>query len=320
MARRRTLSFMLLFVGASAVSPLAAAVNCRDVPPKDTNPALDEYLEEHLVCVDPAAGRRDRLLVFLPGTRAMPHRYSMFIREAAAMGLHAIGLRYANMFAINYEVCPYMKDASCYEDSRAEILYGQGVFEPLDIGPGGSAVGRLTSLLAHLHRRFPAEGWGQYLGRDGKPIWSSIVIAGQSQGGGNATMIARDNPVARLINFAWSDRYQGKIAPWLTEPFATPAEDLYVFEHMRDRIASRRDMWPLIGIDRLGPETSVDGAKPPFGGSHILTTDIEPSQSNTAGGPHNSVVVDDFTPLREDGTPVLDYVWRHLLDVPAGRR
>jgi hypothetical protein len=50
-----------------------------------------------------------------------------------------------------------------------------------------------------------------------------------------------------------------------------------------------------------------------------LTTDVEPSQPNTAGGPHNSVVVDDFTPLREDGTPALRYVWRHLLDVQAGR-
>ena len=104
---------------------VGAEVECRRVAPKATDAAIDECLQDHVVCIDPAAAKKNRLFVYLPGTRALAHRYTMLTQEAARSGLHAISLRYVNNFAVNFEVCPYMDDVDCYEDVRKEIIYAE---------------------------------------------------------------------------------------------------------------------------------------------------------------------------------------------------
>jgi hypothetical protein len=51
---------------------------------------------------------------------------------------------------------------------------------------------------ARLDRHHPGEGWSRYLKHD-YPKWSRIIVAGWSQGGGNAALIACDQRVARVI-------------------------------------------------------------------------------------------------------------------------
>jgi dienelactone hydrolase len=299
----------------------AAEVECRRVAPKATDAAIDECLQDHVVCIDPAAAKRNRLFVYLPGTRALAHRYTMLTQEAARSGLHAISLRYVNNFAVNFEVCPYMNDVDCYEDVRKEIIYAEDALESLEITRANSVVNRLVKLLLYLDEQHPGEGWRQYVGPDGEPDWSSIVISGHSQGAGHATMIARDNRVARLIVFAWADVAAGGLAPWIAPPFATPPEDCYAFEHVRDRgVQVRRMMWKELGMSALQPEVNVDTAEPQYRHSRTLSTNIEPVKDKDYAGPHNSVAVDDFTPLADDGTPVMQPVWRYLLDVPPAER
>jgi hypothetical protein len=300
-----------------AGSPLVSAeVTCRQVAPKVTDPEIDECLEDHLVCLDQAVTRRNRLFVFLPGTRAKPGTYSMLLEQAAASGLHAIGLRYMNMFAVNLEICPYQDDPDCHEKIRKEILYGEDALESLQISPANSVVNRLSKLLHHLSQQHPKEGWDRYLTDDGDPDWSSIVVSGHSQGGGHATMLAKDHRVARLVILGWTDVAQGALAPWIAPPFATPSEDLYAFEHVRDRgVQARRAMWKVLGMTGFGPEVDVDDATPPYGNSHTLSTRLEPPPNST---PHR-VVAANQTPMRDDGTPVVADVWWYLLDVsPAG--
>ncbi len=312
-ARGTALVFGVCLVLVLAGSPpVLADVVCRQVAPKATDAEIDECLEDHVVCIDPAAARNDRLFVFLPGTRARPGNYSMLLEQAAESGLHAIGLRYTNMFAVNLEICPYQNDPDCHEKIRKEIIYGEDALESLQISLPNSVVNRLSKLLLYLDEKHPGEGWGQYVTADLAPVWSSIVISGHSQGGGHATMIAKDHRVARLVIFAWADVSEGGLAPWIKPPFATPPEDMYAFEHDGDRgVRARRYMWEVLGMPGFGPEVDVDTARPPYGNSHTLSTRLTPPANST---PHRMVAGND-TPLRADGTPVLRDVWRYLLNV-----
>jgi dienelactone hydrolase len=295
---------------------VGAEVECRRIAPRATDAEIDECLQDHLVCIDPDVEKRKRLFVYLPGTRAMADRYTMLTQEAARSGLHAISLRYVNNFAVNFEVCPYMNDVDCYEDVRKEIIYADDALESLEITRANSVVNRLVKLLLYLDEKHPGEGWRHYVNAEGEPEWSSIVISGHSQGAGHATMIARDNRVARLIIFAWADVAQGGLAPWIAPPFATPPEDCFAFEHVRDRgVRTRRVMWNVLGMDAFGPEVNVDTAVPRYWHSRTLSTDVEPIKDKDYAGPHNSVAVDDFTPIGNDGKPVMLPVWRYLLDV-----
>jgi dienelactone hydrolase len=301
---------------AALPATIAAEVECRRIAPKETDASIDECLQDNLVCIDPAVAPKNRLFVYLPGTRAMPDRYTMLTQEAARGGLHAISLRYVNNFAVNFEVCPYMNDVNCYENVRKEIIYAEDALESLEITRANSVVNRLVKLLLYLDEKHPGEGWRQYVSAEGEPEWSSIVISGHSQGAGHATMIARDNRVARLIVFAWADVAAGGLAPWIAPPFATPPEDCYAFEHVKDRgVRVRRVMWNVLGMSAFGPEVNVDTAEPRYRHSHTLSTNCEPVKDKDYAGPHNSVAVDDFTPLANDGTSVMLPVWKYLLDV-----
>jgi hypothetical protein len=217
-----------------------------------------------------------------------------------------------NMFAVNLEICPYQDDPDCHEKIRKEILYGEDALESLQISRTNSVVNRLSKLLAYLADEHPEEGWDQYLTPDDDPVWSAVVISGHSQGGGHATMIAKDHRVARLVIFGWADVAQGALAPWIAPPFATPSEDLYAFEHVRDRgVQARRVMWKVLGMTSFGPEINVETSAPPFENSHTLSTRLEPPPNST---PHRVVAANE-TPMRDDGTPVVAEVWRYLLDV-----
>jgi hypothetical protein len=316
-SKQEKLTLVTVVVSIMLALPSVALceVECRQVAPRETDAGIDEALQDHLVCVDPAAGKKNRLFVFLPGTRARTHNYSRLMEEAAGTGLHAISMSYMHRFAVNLEVCPYQDDPDCHEKIRKEIIYGEDALESLQISPTNSVVNRLVKLLRYLDEKHPGEGWGRYVDAGGAPEWSSIVISGHSQGGGHATMIAMDQRVARLVIFAWADVSQGALAPWIKPPFATPPEDCYAFEHDGDRgVRARRYMWKLLGMNEFGPEVDVDTATPPYGNSRTLSTRLTPPANST---PHRIVAGND-TPLRSDGKPVLRDVWQYLLDVPKG--
>jgi len=46
------------------------------VAPKDTDPAIDKALDNHLAWLDTSAERNHKLLVFMPGHGAQPEMYS----------------------------------------------------------------------------------------------------------------------------------------------------------------------------------------------------------------------------------------------------
>src|SRR6266446_5925772 len=65
---------------------------------------------------------------------------------------------------------------------------------------------------------------------NGAPKWGRIVLAGQSQGAGMATLIAKRQAAARVILFSspWdfvvSDGNARRLAAWISAPSKTPPE------------------------------------------------------------------------------------------------
>lgn len=285
----------------------------RTIAPGATSPAILPTIGDHYVAVPPTSLRTERLFVFYPGTGASPDRYSMLLRRAAALGIHAIGLAYANTDAINFDVCPG-QPRTCHEAARLEILLGtESGYSPPDVDADNSAFNRLGRLLEHLAATHPNEGWEAYL--DGtEPRWARIGFGGHSQGGGHAAMTAKIRDVERALLFDATEP-----ALWTMDPFTTPVGRLFGFAHTLESIYDPIvRSWAQIGLP--GPIVSVDGADAPYGSSHRLST----SHADCSGNPmdrgyyHNCPVVDDYLPLMEDGTtPLFEPVWDHMLTTPV---
>jgi hypothetical protein len=54
--------------------------------PTATDPAITQFTNNRYAVVDPALPERGRLVVFLPGTGAVPFNYSDFVENAASLG------------------------------------------------------------------------------------------------------------------------------------------------------------------------------------------------------------------------------------------
>lgn len=314
-------SALLLLILVSAAP--ASAAECRTIPPAETDPAIGKWPEPHYVCINRDVPSASRLLLFFPGTGARPEQYRLLTEEAADGGLHAINLRYGNPYSINFQVCGRRnRDPDCHEKARREILDGTDRHPLIEVDRPNSIENRFPKLLSYLADGHPDEGWSQYLGSDGKPVWSQVVVAGHSQGGGHATLIAKDHLVARVVIFSWLDAGMGSLAPWITGgPHATKKENYYAFEHLDDRIPlrARRRVRRALGLDAFGAEVSVDDRAPPYENSHMLITHVEPA-SDKGSPEHNCIAADEWTPKGANGRPVFAAVWRHLFGAapPSG--
>jgi hypothetical protein len=294
---------------APAASP--AALVMHDVLPAATDPRISVAFDAH-VAVAPVRAPLGRLVVFLPGTNGAPSETRQFLAVAANAGLHAIGLSYPDTLALVQDCAD---DPSCYGPIRLQKFDGVAR-SPIDpVAMPDAILNRLTKLLLALDSRFPAEGWSAYL-TGGAPRWSSIVVAGLSQGGGEAALIAKTVAVARVVQFSSTvdavATPSGALAPatWVTQPGATPSAAYYGFDHTLDQFYAKIVVdWRALGMDAFGAAVSVDGGATPFGGIHELLT------SRPSVDPHPSTVGDGITPLAADGTPLYAPVWRYMLGV-----
>lgn len=314
------IAFILLGTIGCIVQPLPStstlaeiAYVSRDVNPSKTDAAITQWDEPHYICLpEDSDNRRGKLWVFLPGTNAVPSSYTYLIQEAAKAGLHAIGLRYPNDKSVNLQLCPFNNDIACHENIRTEIVKGINVSEHVSVDSTNSIEGRLKSALFYLHSTFPHEGWGKYIG-DNEIIWSSIVIAGHSQGGGHAVFIAKEHTVDHVVSFAWTDVKNEALSPWLTKmPSQTPPDRYYLFWHQDDtRVATYQpDLMTALGLNQFGTPVVVDNESPPYKGSHALVTAIPPPPGERA---HNVHAADKALVFDEKGVPVFSPVWRFLM-------
>ncbi len=283
---------------------------------------------ENVAVMNPATPQNGLLLVFLSGTGAAPRMYNRVLRSAVEDGgYHSLGLDWVNGFDTDSKGSnvfgPCGDDAACFAAARQEAFDGKDVTPKVSIGVTDSVLNRLINALTYLDKTYPSEGWGAFL-QNGQPLWSKIVLAGHSNGSGEAAYIATKIAVARVALFSGPSDSTGTkpnftAATWMTQPLATPASLWYAFGSERDlggaldRIGRYHVNWPAIG---LGQPTRIDGMAPPFGNAHALMTNLVPCAGCTA---HN-MTCGDQTPM--NGTdavfrPVWDYMLGSVMPVAS---
>ncbi|MFN8718648.1 MAG: BPSS1187 family protein [Gemmatimonas sp.] len=300
-------------VGVNAY--VVGELDATSVLPASTGRCVTLRPDSHFVYASRSVPLRGRLFLFLPGTGAIAQNYRLVAQEAARAGYHAVSLSYVNDTPVG-TLCAG-QSATCYEQTRDEILTGLPRSGVVVVDRGNSIESRVVRLLRYMQQRDPARAWTQFVQGDSTLRWDRIAVAGHSQGGGHALFIARQHAVFRVASFASAgDLVAGIPVPWMTTPFATPAARIYGFISERDELvpfAPTITAWSGLGLAAFGPVVSVDSAAPPFGGSHMLSTTATPLFPGVVIGPnHNVVVVDANTPRAANGTPVFAGIWRYL--------
>ncbi len=310
---------LLTVVGLSTIGSRPVAAVCLGSPteyvvaPQATDAAIGQPLADHYAYLNPGARLRQQLLIFFPGSCAPPSPYRSFLREAANDGYHAIGLSYPNCPEVNATCFAQMPiDPDCHEKMRTERLDGSDATPLIAVAPANAILNRIVKLLEFLEANHPGNGWGAFLD-GGAPRWSSIAVAGHSQGAGHAANVGRLYGVARVIMFDWTDVVPLLgAAPWLSKPKATPADRYYGLLHQGTFAAAVALGWDALGLP--AGTVNADATTEPDGNSNRLTTAIlDRGGTGSQAALHSAVVVDGVTPVRTDGTPLLSDLWRYLL-------
>lgn len=217
---------------------LAGDLVVQEIRPSDADPSIKRFNEPSFVVFDEQAAPEAQLVVFLPGTDGKPSN-SVLLRVVAAQGYRVIGLEYNDDPAV-VQVCPRNPDPGCSGNFRRQRAFGGNAGSPVENTQAEAIVNRLASLLRYLQDHDAVRQWHGYL-IDGEPNWSRIVVSGLSQGAGMAAYIAKHKSVARVVLFSspWDfQRSSQRLAPWLTDPSATPPERWFAEYHRRENTAA----------------------------------------------------------------------------------
>lgn len=290
----------------------------RTVSPVAADAAVDTATEPHVaINPSPALAPSGRLFVMLPGTEGLPSMYRQVLRTGATRGYHTLGLNYPNPTAVGL-LCINSADSACYWNVRREIVTGANLSPLVSVNGPNAIATRLARALAYLAQTQPDEGWGQFL-QGGAVDWSKVTVAGHSQGGGHAAVIAKLFAVQRAVYFAspadWSNATSAPAAWIAGEPGQTPASRQYGFTHLDDPLVPYDQLsviWQALGLAAAGGTASVDGAAAPYGNARLLTTRATPAPGLAASPLHGAPVLDAVTPLAGDGTPLFAPVWATL--------
>jgi hypothetical protein len=279
--------------------------------PEALDPAADRWLQDQYAYVDPAAPRAGKLVVYLVGANNKPAGGRPMMQELARMGFHVLAPMYANDYDIR-GICAPAKDPDddCHGKIRLEAFEGTDQSPHLEVSPANSLELRVARFLTHLHSHFPAEGWGAFLDGD-KPRWPAIVVAGHSHGASSSGLIGKVRRVDRVVMLSGPfDNRGGTPAPWTRRPGLTPVDRYYVFSHtLEDQFSQHLQDWEAMELGKLGPVINVDGAKPPYSGTHRLVTALAPAPGKN---PHGVTAAGPASPTGAGGRYVLDPVFRYL--------
>src|SRR5882672_8880135 len=291
----------------------------RIIAPQSTDPAIDwipavnPQFNHHFVWLDPDQKPNGKLFVFMAATGGRPRGYQLVQQEAARLGDRVIGLMYKNNVAV-VDVCTGSPDPECSGNVRLEIIDGTDRSGFVDVNQANSIDNRLTKLLLYLDVQYPNEEWSRFL-KDGEPRWSRIAVGGHSQGAGQAALIGKIRNVKRVLMFSGPPdaRVPGETDPWVSIG-ETPAAKYFALFHVRDHLAPGiRPNLAAFDMERFGDPVLTETGESPYGGTHILVTDLEPQGGYANPNPHQSSSVDTRTPVGPDGVPLLRDAWRYLL-------
>jgi dienelactone hydrolase len=315
----RFFSLLCLFVFVLCAQAAHAQRQTLFVTPQTTDNQINTNLEPHYVAINRSVAPKNQLFVFFPGTGGLPQYYQLISNRAADLGFHVVNLNYPNDEAVRDLCGAPNADLDCYAKVRLEIKDGTDRTPLVSVNRANSIENRLIKVLSYLQTQFPNDNWTQFLAGNSQIQWSKIVVAGHSQGGGKAGIIARYHPVSRSIMFAAMDfnGVAGAPANWIARPETTPnattPDRFFGFSHMRDESVNfnvlTTRIWTAYGMNNYGAVVNVDVSAPPYNNTHSLTTDLNCTNANA----HGCIVVDAFTPVGTNGTAVFRPVWEYLL-------
>jgi hypothetical protein len=292
------------------------------VPPRATDPSIDQFLQDHYAMRNRSAPPNGLLFVFFPGTYARPRDYQRVLNEASNLGFHVLGLEYPSVgedasSSMVVQVCGRDPDPACHGEVRAARIYG-GEARGVSVTPGNAIVHRLVRALSYLRQHFPDEGWGAFL-VDGRVDWSRVAVGGHSQGGGMAAFIAKQHEVARVAMFSGPSDFAPtarRYASWLAQPSATPVDRYYGLVHADERAArSMLGAYAELGLSQYGEPLVLSVGEKPLPEAHVIvvTLPYRPQQISSLDPFHGSTASDGVTPLDADGRPAYAPVWTALL-------
>lgn len=298
-------------------SPAWAQTETFFVQPEDTDTAYSAGTDSHFVAIQRDDPTRDRLLLYMGGTNSSPSRTTLFLERAAELGYHAASISYPNSTSVQ-SACGSSADRDCHMEFRQEACFGTPMSGSIDIDSLNSIVTRTVKLLQYLARQFPGQSWDKYV-EDDRLVWSKVVTAGHSQGAGHALYLAQARSVARCLMFSGANDYSNFYdapAQWVSDSFATPRHDMFSFLHLRDEgVPDSYDQFAILdalGLWAVSDSVRVDGATPPYQNAQILYTNEQPRIQFLAPF-HNATVVDNWTPINQQGQPVFSPVWTYML-------
>lgn len=214
-------------------------------------------------------------------------------QELASLGFHVLGPCYTSDYGIG-------NCGADIEGCRLEAFEGVDHHPFIDITPPESIETRVAKGLAYLQTKNPKGDWAYYLDGD-KPRWSKIVISGISHGASTAGVIGIHRLTDRVVMLSGPlDTDQA----WLKKAPITPIARFYGFTHTDDpQHPGHLAAFESLGL--AGKPTSVDGAMPPFGGTHRLE-----SSAPTSDG-HSSLQAGGSSP-KAGNEYVFKPVWSYL--------
>jgi hypothetical protein len=282
------------------------------IPPQLTDEKIDNWLDSHQIAFQLNRQYNPKLFLFLGGSFGKPGQQNLFLKEVVNLGYIVIQLNYPNSWTIA-NLCQNSSNYECHEKTRQAIIYGQKNSHNIIINRANSLENRLVKLLLFLSKNIPEINWLNYLNADETPRWILFVIAGHSQGGGHAAMIAKQNVVDRIIMFASPSDYskiQQDIAPWLSSPSLTSTEKYYGFIHFQDQSYNQViKAWQKLGLGNHGNLVNVDSTDISSINSHQLVTNYLPRTKNKF---HGSIISDLHTPRNRKGNPIYRKIWQYL--------
>ncbi len=281
-----------------ALSTVWASVSSTEVLPKTTDPQIGAaFNSPHTIYVDrkiigehasQTIKDRHQVLVFLPGTNGTAKGAESFCELAAELGYHVINLMYPDDVAAS--VCAGDPNPRAFEEFRMALIVG-GQTKHISIAPADCIENRLEKLLVYLREKNPDEGWGLFSNEDGSIKWSTVAVAGQSQGGGHAALIAIKHRVARAICTGAPKDYSKRLdapAAWYALESATPKTCFFTFNHIQDPKACTPEQLlqnlAALKLNAFGPAVDVTKEDSPFRHTRVLMTSFPPV---TVAGPNS---------------------------------
>jgi hypothetical protein len=318
-------TFAILLV--VAVQPCGAAVSNIPRPdmlvrPSQTDPEIRTFDYPCGIYL-PAANTPSRgLLLFIPGTNTTPDKpqtpgAQWFCRWAALLGYHVIFIMYPNTVAAA-EACRDSPDPDAFSTFRWALIEG-GNTPYINIPREESIENRTIKLLAYLQRRHPRQGWGEFL-RNGEIAWEKVTVAGQSQGGGHAAIIATRYLVARVLCFGAPKDYSRHLhapAKWYDKS-VTPPGRYFAFNHKQDHQGcdynEQVENLDRLGVLKIAGIADVDQEARPFHYAHALFTNYPGTHIDSLTA-HTSVIRGDLT--MPTSRPHFAPVWGYMLTTPV---